>query len=197
MSLLLTILRIAEYPSFDLVSPLPRDECIRRLRDNIEPFSWKIYSGGVKIYDGSANAGPKPFTGRIGESDFQIAKRLDGDDYNSFQPRLFAEFADDQDKTRVHCYMGVHPFVIAFVVFWFLGVIFCGIVSISQGDDTVTTVDLFGWQYVFRGGWASWVMPLLFLLGGAGIVVGGHYFARGEDKFLVDRVRDILEAQKV
>jgi|KBSSwiStaDraftv2_1062776.scaffolds.fasta_scaffold225778_3 hypothetical protein len=195
MSLLRTILRIAQYPSFDLISPLRRDECIRRLREKTDPPGWQVYSGGRKIYDSAASANPKPLAGKIGESDFQVLKRVDH--YNSFQPYLFADFANDDSKTRLHCYVGVHPLVIVVMALWFAVAIFLGFVSISQGDSTGTTVNLLGWQHVFRGGWASWVMPMLFLAGGAGVFVYCRYLARGEDKFLVDLVQQIFDAQKV
>jgi hypothetical protein len=203
MGLLLTILRIAQYPAFDLISPLPRDECVRRLRENTNPPGWKVYMtgpigppGGVKIYDSSVGLNPKPLIGYIGESDLRIAQRI-GDNESS-QTRLFAEIVDDGGMTRLHCFVGIHPGVAAFWAFWFISVFLAGITSVLRGDDSTLTIAVFWWQGVFRGAWTAWVGTLLMLAAGLGLFIYFRYLARKEDKsFLIDFVRKTLEAQKV
>src|SRR5262245_1972166 len=117
MSLLLTIVLIAQYPAVDLISPLPRDECVRRLREKTDPPGWQIYTRiyglEVKIYDSTVS--PRPLAGYISDTDFQIGKRLQG---GQSQARLFGEIIDDDGKTRLHCFVGVHPFVVVFFAFW-------------------------------------------------------------------------------
>jgi hypothetical protein len=200
MSLLLTVLRIARYPAFDLVSSLPRDECVRRLREETNPPSRKSYVTGViggpfKIYDSSVGLNPRPLIGYIGENDLHIAQRI-GDNEQS-QTRLFAEIVDDDGMTRLHCFVGIHPGVAAFFVFWFIGVF---LIPVLHGNDAnaTLTINLFELQRVYQGAWTAWLGTLVMLAVGLGLLVYLRYLARKEDRFfLVDFLRKTLQAHKV
>src|SRR5215471_3283830 len=88
MNLLLNIVRTAQYPAFDLISPLPRHECVRRLREKTDPprSHSTIYVLGFKIYESAARVNPKPLTGYIGENDLHIAKQIEGGMRDALHP---------------------------------------------------------------------------------------------------------------
>jgi hypothetical protein len=84
-----------------LVSPLPRQECVSRL----------------KMKTDSGWGGAAAVVGSVGE--------------NSFQYSLSGELIDDHGRTRLHCSIGMHPLVRIFFTIWFGGVLLgCGMVSI-------------------------------------------------------------------
>jgi hypothetical protein len=95
--------------SFDLISPLARDECVRRLRANTES-SW--VPGVFRN---------KPVSCRVEYSSFRIRKRIAY--RNSFQPHLSGELSEEDGRTRIRCRLGMHPAVVAFMVIWFGGVV--------------------------------------------------------------------------
>src|SRR5262245_31108628 len=84
--------------SFDLISPLARDECVRRLRANTESSWFPAFSSN------------KPVIGRVEDTAFQIHKFIRYQ--NSFAPCLSAELDDEDGRTRVRCRLGLHPAVV-------------------------------------------------------------------------------------
>jgi len=155
--------------AFDLISPLLREECVRRLRSNIDP-AW----GGTVV-------------GSVGDASFRLRKQI----YyrNSFQYSLFGRLNDDNGQTRLHCRMGLHPVVCAFLVVWFGGVLAaCAAISIRMAS-------------VLAGGslpenmWPGVMIPFLMLAGGVALVMAGKYLARDERAFLIDFLRRSVEAR--
>ena len=138
----------AQYPAFDLISSLPRDECVRRLRENTDPprRHSTIYGSGFKVYESAARVNPKPLSGYIGDNDLHIAKQIEG---GMSQTRLFAEITDEDGMTRLHCFIGLHPGVYAFWVFWFIGLFFAGIRDVLHPDNATLTINIFGWGAYF------------------------------------------------
>ena len=82
--------------SRDLVSPFPRSECVRRLRERVRP--------GHSV------------AGHVGESEFRLHKVISY--RNSFQTYLKGSMVEDQGGTRIHCRLGLHPLVAGFMIFW-------------------------------------------------------------------------------
>lgn len=87
----------------DLISPLSREECVRRLS-----------SKTGTAWDGTA------VIGSVGETAFRLRKRISY--RNSFQASLSGKLIDDRQGTRLHCSGGPHPFVTAFLAVWIGGV---------------------------------------------------------------------------
>jgi hypothetical protein len=108
-----------------------------------------------KVYESAARVNPKPLSGHIGDNDLHIAKQIEG---GMSQTRLFAEMTDENGRTRLHCFIGLHPGVYAFWAFWFSCVF---LIPVLHLHDTTLNINLFGWQRVYRGDWTAWVSMLL------------------------------------
>jgi hypothetical protein len=150
----------------DLISPLSREECVQRLR-----------SKTGSAWDGST------VIGSIGETSFRIRKRIFY--RNSFQASLSGKLIDDNGQTRVHCRVGLHPFVTTFLTVW-IGIVLIGciwmIVSLASGAIPLN-----------RSPQAA--VPFLMLAGGVAILKVGQHLSRDEADFLVDLVRKTLDAR--
>jgi hypothetical protein len=95
------------YRYLDLISPLPRDECVRRLQAAIGP-DW-IFMGSLFT--------AKPCIGSVSETTLRLRVRIRY--RNSFQTHLYATLADADGHTQLHCRFGTHPSVIVFMSIWF------------------------------------------------------------------------------
>ncbi len=150
----------------DLMSPLPREECVRRLRSKVGT----AWDGATVI-------------GSVGENSFRLRKRIFY--RNSFQASLSGKLIDDNGETRLHCRVGLHPFVIAFLAVW-IGFVLIGcmamIVPLATGAIPANR-------------WPQAAIPFLMLAGGVALLKVGQYLSRDEAEFLVDFLRKTLEAR--
>jgi len=156
-----------------LISPLPLEECISRLRDAV-------------VEDGGATFGQECVVGTVGEDSLRLRKALQEGNHNSFQTYLRATLESQGMSTRLTCCFGPHPFVAVFTVFWlFLALaIAVAIVIINAGASDA-------------GGIPSPVVLIPFMLAPMGIVVValGRRFARGERQYLLDFLGDTIEVR--
>ena len=150
---------------------------------------------GIRIAGSEPVAYPKTVVSRIAESNFLLIKQIKG--FNSFQTCLFAYLQKEPNQTRLHCFVGIHQSVVAIGALMFL--VLCWIAGglFSQGDEAISTINLFGWTYVARGPWIPAAGLLFFFAFGAFLAVYGCYLARGEREFLLDFLRDTINARKV
>jgi hypothetical protein len=154
---------------FDLISPLPCEECVQRLRMKADP----AWSGSV--------------VGSVGETSFRWRKRIGY--RNSFQYSLSGKLINDNGQTRLHCRIGLHPFVRAFLVFWFgVVVIGCGMVTVSIVGGLARGAPLATLQ-------PGTAIPFLMLAGAFALVMFGRYLGRDESDFLIDVLRQTLDAR--
>jgi hypothetical protein len=156
----------------DLVSPLPRRECVSRLKMKTDP-AW----GGAGTVVGS-----------VRETSFRLRKRI----YyrNSFQYSLSGELIDDHGRPRLHCSIGLHPLVRIFFTVWFGGVLLgCGMVSIWMARAYAHGALPPNW-------WPGAGVPFLMLEGGIAILMFGKHLARDEPAFLIVFLRRGLDAQE-
>ncbi|MGB7040960.1 MAG: hypothetical protein WBD83_15375 [Xanthobacteraceae bacterium] len=81
--------------NFDLISPLPLAECIRRLRAATD--------------SGFAIAGSKPVLGSVGDTSIRLGRRT----YyrHSSQYWLSGQFVEEGGENLLHCTVGLHPFM--------------------------------------------------------------------------------------
>ena len=160
--------------SFDLISPLPRDECVRRLRA-LTGRAWIVFSG-------------RPVIGYVGERSLRLSKRVWY--HNSFQVCLFGDFLEENDQTRLRCRFGIHPLDAAFMAVWFAGVLLIG------GAMSATTVAslLSGRDSIPANAWLVIVFPLLMLGLGVAMITFGKFLSRNERRFLIDFLGRTIDA---
>jgi hypothetical protein len=150
----------------DLISPLPREACVRSLSSKVGT-----------AWDGST------VIGSVGETSFRLRKRIFY--RNSFQASLSGKFIDDPRGTRLRCRVGLHPFVTVFLTIW-IGIVLVGciwmIVSLVSGA-------------VPANRWPQAAIPFLMLAGGVALLKVGQFLSRDEADFLIDFLRKTVDAR--
>ena len=158
----------------DLVSALPRAECVRRLRENVGSY-WGIGSGHRVI-------------GEVSGDTIRLRKRI----YyrNSFQPTLRGRLSDTPDGgTRLRCEFAELPLMPVIVAVAVLIVLIAGMTISLAAKSGVQLHDV---------PTAAIIAPLaslpFFVALGFGVVYIGRHFARDEPRFLIDFLIQTLEA---
>jgi hypothetical protein len=100
-------MKILPYDKFTVVTPDPLPIVLQRLGANIEPFKAIRFSRNHTLYQGS-----------VSEDGFQISRIIHN--RNSFLPMIRGRFEVQSHQTLIHIQMSIHPFVLAFLGFWFL-----------------------------------------------------------------------------
>ena len=155
----------------ELATRLSPDECVRRLRENVDGW-WKLF--GTKRVIGRVSG--TRFTGRL-----RISYR------NSFQTCVRADIHGEAGGTFIVCRFGMYRFVIAFMAVWFAVATagFCGVllVLLHQGG---------------RGGdaWSGLAVMTVMLGFGAGLVLFCRWLARDEQAILTRFLCDLLQAHE-
>lgn len=83
------------------------EEAILKLKDNVEPNKIFRFRGGTKV-----------FQGNVYDSNFTISRIILYK--NSFLPQIKGSINTDTDSTTIGIKMYLHPFVIVFMILWFL-----------------------------------------------------------------------------
>jgi hypothetical protein len=105
---------------------------------------------------------------------------------NSFQASLSGKLIDDQQGTRLHCRVGLHPFVTAFLAVWIGGVLIGGMAMIVPLVSGAIPANR----------WPQAMIPFLMLAGGVAILKVGQYLSRDEADFLVDFLRKTIDVRE-
>ena len=149
------------------VSPLPREECVRRLKEK------------VRLFWGGAKDAPR---GRV--SDRGATLRMPIWYRNSFQTILRLSLSDNPaGGTDLTCRFGINRFVLVFLGFWFAGVAGFGILAVAQTPFSGETVAV-----------SMPLAPLFMIVFGSGLVGFGRYIARNEKAELLAFVAGTLDA---
>jgi hypothetical protein len=159
--------------TFDLVSPLPPNECVRRLRAATDGM-WSL--GGSKSVQGSVN-----------EKAIRLRKRIFY--RNSFQCWLSANLIGESGQTRLHCSFGLHPFVRLFLEIWI------GIVSVVGLTIAMQTTWL--WlrsSPLSPNAWLGIVFPLIMVGFAILLLKFGNYLAQDEPDFLIEFLERTINA---
>jgi hypothetical protein len=147
-----------------VLSPLPREDCLRRLQEQVDP-------------EGSV-LGKKLVIGRVRDRSLRLRKRIKG--RNSFQTFLFAGVAAVGSQTRFECRFGMHPAVIAFMAFWFAALLVIGVMAVSE----------LGSVWAGSGSFPAGVPIGAFVLGmavfGIGVIAVGRFTSKGDVAFLTE-----------
>jgi hypothetical protein len=96
----------------ELVSPLPPDEAVARLREAVD-------RGGLPSWFGS-----KSVVGRVSGRSVRLHRRISYQ--NSFQTFLTGTLEAHGEGCAFRGTAGMHPLVTAFVVVWFAGIVLIG-----------------------------------------------------------------------
>ena len=158
-----------------LISPLPIDECVGRLRAAV-------------IGDGSAAFGQEGVIGKVGENSLRVRKGLRMGMHNSFQTYLRATLESEGTSTRLTCHFGLHRFVAVFMLFWFGLVLIFAVGFMVVGLRSIEAVDVPG---------VAFVVPLMMVPMGVGLVGVCRRMARGERQFLLDFLRETIDAREL
>ncbi len=160
----------------DLISHLPRADCVRRLRENVGSY-WGIGSGHGVI-------------GEVAGDHIRLRKRI----YyrNSFQPTLRGRLSDTSDGgTLVRCEFAELQLLPVFIAVAVLIVLIAGVTVSLLAKSGVQLRDV---------PLAAIIAPLaslpFFVALGFGVVTIGRRFARDEPRFLVDFLVKTLEARE-
>ncbi len=156
----------------DLISPLPLDECRRRLSANIAT-RWLTPSD-------------KPLIGTLSDTTLRVRKKIAY--RNSFQTFLFARLTAQGRHTALRCRFSMHPFVLIFMIVWFSGLL----VGVGGANLILSLANLKAGRPMLDPGA---LIPLLMMIFGIGLVVAGRTLARDERQFLIDLLCRLLEAQ--
>jgi hypothetical protein len=163
--------------TFDLVSPLPLAECIRRLRAATD--------------SGFAMAGSKPVLGTVRNTAIRLRRRSHY--RHGSQCWLSGKFTQEGGRTRLHCTVGMHPFFRVFLKYW----VAC--IFIGGGAIVVHTLRTF-WtaqEPLPQNLWLGLVVPpLLFGFGVVLFLVGDSGFG-SDPRFLVEFVARTIDGKEV
>jgi hypothetical protein len=171
--------------TFNLISPLPVRECVRRLRAATDG-EW-------------AMAGSKTVLGWVGEKSLRLRKRT----YyrNSSQVWLSGKFAEENGHTRLRCTAGLHPFVRTFLEYWVAAVLLGGGLIFFR-----TAKELLG-GYILSPHlsplaplppnlWLGIIVPPVLLGFGIILLIFGDYPSSDEPRFLIEFVARTIEARE-
>jgi hypothetical protein len=155
------------YETDVLISPLPIDECVSRLRA-------VVTEEGV--------------IGEVGENTLRLRKALAEGAYNSFQTYLRATLESERMSTRLICRFGPHPFVAVFMVFWVCLALAIAVAILIINSPASDPGDMTG---IFVA-----AAPFVMIPMGIAMAVGGRHIARGERPFLLDFLRKTIDARQ-
>jgi hypothetical protein len=163
--------------TFDLVSPLPLAECVRRLRAETD--------------SSFAVGGSKPVLGAVRETGIRLRRRS----YyrHGSQCWLSGKFTEESGCTWLHCTAGVHPLVRTFLEYW-VACIFVG-----GGAIFVHTLRMFWAAHdpLPQNLWLGLAVPPLLLGFGVVLLVVGNTNFGNDPRFLVEFVARTIEGKEV
>ncbi len=155
------------------ITPLSPQDCTTRLKANID--------------SGWAPFGTTPVRGSVGDTRFQLRKRIRYN--NSFQTCCYGRLETSGSGTLIHCRFGLNRFAIVFMVIWFgfFAAITAGFIlglatyqPSGASNETVAGFPVF-----------LIAMPVF----GVAAILFGRYLARDEQGFLSDFICAVLDAK--
>ncbi len=165
----------------ELYSPLPPDECAKRLSEAIDSERSALFSF-LSLF------GSHPVAGHVDVSSLKLRKRIRHN--NSFQSYLTATMRPEGSGTVISGDFAMHPFVWVFLAIWFTGVTLIG------GAVFIVTVGAYISGSPLRGdkAWMGVVSPLVVIGFGLALVRFGRFLARNEVRFIKDFLMQALNA---
>jgi hypothetical protein len=175
-----------------LVSPLARDECLRRLQAQTDPLD-SYMSRHVPC--------TRPLVGVVSEEEIRVCKCIpyknlwtflsDRRQRYPYQTFLWATLHSDGDKTHIHCRFGMHPreflflaFVSVMLILFLSGVFANPAQFYDAGAET-------------RKLWGRALIAVMALMLMCTTLYTGRYLARGERAYMLEVLEKALSAQIV
>ena len=153
-----------------------------------------MFIWGVDVLAPELPTTQKALVGYVRDDEIRLRKWIPN--FNSFQTWLFADLIEEREHTRLHCYVGLHPHVVAFMLFWLALILWLGGALGSQPREEGTLIiDFLGYHTVVQSWWVRPTMNVVLVAAGVAIVALGCFFARGEQKFLIGYVCKLLDVQ--
>jgi hypothetical protein len=177
--------------TFDLLSPLPVSECVRRLRATTDGM-W-------------AMAGSKPVLGSVGGKAVRLRKR----NYyrHSSQVWLSGKFAEANGQTLFHGTVGLHPVVRLVLEYWVAAVLLGGGAVFVRTVRRLFAGDILGHRILSDYGslsaswppgvWLGLIVPPLLLGFGVILLVFGDRFSSDDPRFLIEFLARTIDAREV
>jgi hypothetical protein len=140
------------------------------------------------LFSLSGYRGSCPVLGEVAERTFRLQKRR----YwrNDFAPHFYAEFQPEAGGTRIEAHFDVSRWVRTFMRIWLAGVVLLG------GPIFVLSVlDVFtGSHHTSGGNRVGLIVPPAMILWGFLLPRIGRMFGRGDERFLLEFVQQVLAA---
>ncbi len=156
----------------ELLSPLPLEQCLERLKPLIED-QWRW-----------SDPGRKPLVGRFEGTILRVRKRIPY--RNSFQTQLKAELMPEGNRTLFRCRFGAHPFVLIFMALW------CALLAAITAPILIQAIEA-GTSFQTAG--PGLLIPPAMLGFGILLIVVGRLLARNEQQFMLDLFEEELRAR--
>ena len=146
--------------SYEIQTPIQLEEVVRRLEEQIEPAKWFRISHTHKF-----------FQGEVSREGFKITRIVHY--RNSFLPVIRGTFKQGEPGVTVLIRMRLHPFVTAFMYFWFGGVSL-GILAVIAG--------LLSGQTKIQ---PMMIIPFGMIIIGWALITGGFWFEAKKQKAML------------
>jgi hypothetical protein len=157
-------------PPVELVSPLPLDECMRRVCDNVD-------EGFIGVL---------PIIGRFQATEFELWRR----NGNRFRTVLAAALVPMSDRTLIRCSFGTNPQIVLKMR------IFVGL-TLAALAIFVTDAILHPPGEHFRDFLEALSIPVLMLCFYIGALKLGLFLARNDESILTQFLRDTIDARHI
>jgi hypothetical protein len=162
--------------AFDLISPLPLRECVRRLRAATDG-AWSM-------------RGTKPVQGTVRDTAVCLRKRMYN--RNALQCWLSGKLTEENGHTRLHCAVGMHPLFRVFLEMWVSGVV------VISGAVLIKNLRLWldGQGPLSANEWLALGVPLVMLGFGLLLLLFGDKLSTDEPTFLLEFLEHTIAARE-
>jgi hypothetical protein len=159
---------------FELVSPLPLGECVRRLRAATDG-QWAI-------------AGSKPVLGFVGDKSIRLRRRTE---YRQGSCWVSGNFIEEFGWTRLVGRTGLHPALRGVLEIWIGVVLVLGSAVVFKAARFALSEGATSQML-----WLGIALPLVMLGCGVVLLIAGEYFPADEPRFLIDFVARTIDGHE-
>jgi hypothetical protein len=166
---------------FEIVSPLPLAECVRRLRAATDG-RWAV-------------GGNKPVVGSVGDKSVRLRGRAEyrQGSFWAFEGSCWVSgsFVEEFGWTRLRGRTGLHPMLRGVVEIWIGGVLVLGGFVLFRTVRTYLSEGVTAEML-----WLGIAFPLVLLTFGVILLIAGDYFPADEPRFLIEFIARTIEGHE-